>query len=109
VLAWPRPLGMREHDRLGPGRYSVECVGGHRAPLDRYPIARIYLLHFESTVPELDVTQISPGEAMLSLLPHAFSARTPELLERLSRLAAAVPVFRGVRGEAHSAARCLLS
>lgn len=108
VLSWPQPLGMREHPRLGPGRHSVESLGGREALLARYPVVRIYILHFDHEVSELDMAAVSPGEGLLHLLPHTFSARTPELFHRLGRLTTTVPVYRGVRGEADVVARALL-
>jgi hypothetical protein len=108
VLAWPRALGLREHDRLGAGRHSVEDLGGRRARFDRYPVAAIYLLEFDEAVAQLEISPLPAAEAVLRLLPQTFSVRTPELLERLRRLTTTVPVFRGVRGEADAAALTLL-
>lgn len=108
VLAWPRALGLREHDRLGPGRHSVEDLGGRTAASRRYPISAAYLLQFDGSVRELDVRPVPPAEAVLRLLPHTFSARTPELLDRLGRFATSVPTYCGARGEADDVARALL-
>lgn len=103
VHPWPKPISIRYDERLAPGLYQPEALG-FDVVRDPVPIAAVLLLEFEPGS-GLDVEELGAAEAVVRLLPHAFSARDPSLLARLRAVAERVPVLRGRRGEATNAVR----
>lgn len=98
---FPRPLGIRSLAGGMPKRTPVASLGALSA--DRsLPIALVWCGSYDPLATRPAFKRRQGGEAFAELLAHAPGARIRPgvIVPILAKIAASVPVFRGVRGDA---------
>lgn len=100
VHPFPRPLAIRHPVDTIQTRYPVEALGG-TSGVKPLPVGLVVASQFRAGArwrPRL----LTPGQAMMTLLPHTIALRRqPHLsLATLQQAVCQVPVLQGTRGEA---------
>ena len=107
VVPYPQPLAIREPFR----RIRVQAADlGATVGVDPLPVGRVLLCSYRDGA-QWAPTRLSPGRAVLALVPHTVSfRRQPEAALRVLRLVASdAAVLEGARGDATALATQILN
>jgi hypothetical protein len=108
VYPFARPLQIRERGELRPRKCSPGDLGG-RSGHKSLPVGLVALTEYRAGA-RWQPRALTPGKAVLALLPHAVPVRfrTQTALETVTQVVQHALILKGKRGEADATAKALL-
>ncbi len=112
LLPYPKTLSIRRPGEYDQTEKTVEELGGNGAELgDRVKVKLILFAKFSKTAGKWDPQTLTPANAVMELLKHAFPVRTfPDIVvKNLHNLTKTSIILRGNRGEAKEFAKLIVN